>query len=187
VGKAVGYRRSYFWDLLEVLFVGPLLFRVNQICIAGDGLLEMVQLCKQGVSGKQAIASKYGRDIRCFEAAGRAWGGGNRIEKAWFKSGGCSIVTGDEDAMQFVVHNLCGYKYPTTPTPGAADERQDLRQEACHPPFEGQPDHVDAEECMGLASNFKKICELTGLTVAACCSWPRLFIAPGLRAVSPAR
>jgi len=82
---------------------------------------------------------------------------------------------------------LCGYKYPTTPTPGAADERQDLRQEACHPPFEGQPDHVDAEECMGLASNFKKICELTGLTVAACCSWPRLFIAPGLRAVSPAR
>ena len=49
--------------------MGPLLFRVNQICIAGDGLLEMVQLCKQGVSGKQAIASKYGRDIRCFEAA----------------------------------------------------------------------------------------------------------------------
>ena len=109
------------------------------------------------------------------------------LRKAWFKSGGCSIVTGDEDAMQFIVHNLCGYKYPTTPTPGAADERQDFRQEACHPPFEGQPDHVDAEECMGLASNFKKICELTGLTVAACCSWPRLFIAPGLRAVSPAR
>ena len=61
--------------------MGPLLFRVNQICIAGDGLLEMVQLCKQGVSGKQAIASKYGRDIRCFEAAGRTWGGGNKLRK----------------------------------------------------------------------------------------------------------